>query len=269
VSASTLALAPAAEPETDLCLYAQSGAEWDRAEIRGWWKGRLFVLIPDCFCDGGSLAELNRDDLMLKRYATHDGNDYFTPDGRDREDESIKATLAKGQIPEKRYVQYYDDFYNSKTRGTWKKVRVYNFNERWVFIDWNGDDAENAGNPLGIGWLLRRDLSTARGAMEHPGGVTFHDTAGMKAKAEKDKADEERRRYWEEREGRHTHINPEDAGILGLGINANTESKVLAAFRKLSKIRHPDVGGSASEFQRLCAAKDRALRDLKAAGWTR
>ena len=252
-------------PDEGIRLYVQSGPDWDPVEIRGWWKNRLFITIPECMCDGGELAELNRDDLKSKRYATHNGYDYLTPDGRRREDEANNATRAAGQIKERRYVQYHDHFVDSKTKGQWIKVRIYNFNQRWVFIDWNADN-ENAGNPSLISWLSRRDLSTARGAMAYPNCITFHDSVGVKAKAESDRQEEERRVWREKNEGKHTFIHNEDAGILGLSINANTEAKVLAAFRKLSKRHHPDMGGSAQEFRRLCAAKDRALADLKAGG---
>lgn len=256
-----VALPAVIAPDEGICLYAQSGEDWYRAEIRGWWKNRLFVMTPEEACDGGVLAELDREKLKCDRYATHDGWDYFTPDGRKLEDAANKATLAAGPIKEKRYLQRYDDYHNSPTRGTWGKVRIYNFNERWVFVDWSGE-----GKLESVERVLRRDLSTPRGSMAYPGCVTFHNEAGVRAKAEKDKADEERRIWREKNEGEHTFIHCQDANILGLSLNGNTEAKVLAAFRKLSKVRHPDMGGSAQEFQRLCAAKDRALADLKAGG---
>lgn len=52
--------------------------------------------------------------------------------------------------------------------------------------------------------------------------------------------------------------------ILGVKENA-TKGDILNAFRALSRIHHPDVGGNSEDFIRLRAAYDEALRQLKVA----
>ncbi len=58
-------------------------------------------------------------------------------------------------------------------------------------------------------------------------------------------------------------MTPEKAReILGLGPNA-TEEEIRAAHRRLMKVAHPDVGGSAWLAKQLNLARDTLLRELK------
>ncbi len=58
-------------------------------------------------------------------------------------------------------------------------------------------------------------------------------------------------------------MTPEKAReILGLGPDA-TEEEIRAAHRRLMKVAHPDVGGSAWLAKQLNLARDTLLRELK------
>jgi hypothetical protein len=93
------------EPD-DGCLYMQSGPDWEQTEIRGWWKDRMFIKLPDSMCRGGDIVELDREKLKKDRFATHDGYDFFTPDGKEKEDAANKATLAAGQMKAVKHLDW-------------------------------------------------------------------------------------------------------------------------------------------------------------------
>ena len=60
-----------------------------------------------------------------------------------------------------------------------------------------------------------------------------------------------------------SRMTPEKAReILGLGPDA-TEEEIRAAHRRLMKVAHPDVGGSAWLAKQLNLARDTLLRELK------
>ena len=245
-------------------LYCQSGPNWTEAEIRGWWKDRLFIKPPHYGAHAETLtAELDRHELLTKRRAYHDGFTYFTPDGKEAEDAANRATLAAGQMREVKHI------YTSSR----ERLRIMNMNKRWMFFDW----AQLAGYAPGIEWVEASHpqdragygLNGHNGASGYDSGCSFYSETGLKA-SERHIADLKRQREeLTQTQGAPTFVNPDDAAVLGLALNANTPAKIMAAFRKLSKIHHPDMGGSASEFQRICDARDRALADLQRGGWRR
>lgn len=65
---------------------------------------------------------------------------------------------------------------------------------------------------------------------------------------------------------------PLDPNVLLLGSGSNwydvlgvspqaTKAEIINAYKALAKVHHPDVGGNSSDFQRLRAAYEEAIRD--------
>ena len=88
--------------------------------------------------------------------------------------------------------------------------------------------------------------------------------SALRAEAERYKRDraqdetaEANERYVNERYGRPI---PDNTAIEALGLSGPySHADVVAAFRRKAHDCHPDKGGSPADFQRLVAAKDRAL----------
>jgi hypothetical protein len=254
-TARALKLVDDKEPD-DWVVYAQSGPDWTETEVRGWWKERLFIKIPDSFCRGGDIAELDRGELRSKRYATHDGITYFTPDGKDREDAENAKTIAAGQMAEVMYIYYFS--HDEKWVGRWFKRRVFNMNARWVFFYW-GDGHWGEGGPENpLEYVDRAGFDSESGAWP------FYSEAGMHAKQKRDEesAREQARQKAAAEAANRPCLLDEDANILGIGVYS-TEAQVLTAFKRLARIHHPDAGGTAAAFQRISQAKDRAIPALK------
>jgi hypothetical protein len=226
-------------------LYVQSGPTWDKVEIRGHWKDRLFVKMPDAFCDGGDTVELDLAELQSKRCVSHNGHTFFTHDGKDREDAENAKTIAAGQMSEAMYVHVRHSAYFVLGSGEshpprWESHRVFQQNERWCFF-YRGER---------LTWVERNGLDSHEGASAWDGSDgywTVYSEAGMRAAMLRDERT----------------ISDEDATALGIPINA-TEADVIAAFKQLAKIHHPDTGGTAEGFRKLSQARDRALATLTA-----
>ena len=246
------------ELDTSFVVFAQSGPDWTETEIRGWWKDRLFIKVPDCFCSGGVIAELDRRELQSKRYASHDGITYFTPDGKDMEDAAIAKTIAAGQMDSEIFVYYSA---NEVVDGTfvprWHKKRVFNMNDRWVFLYFYDGELE---------YVERNGLDTDWGSSSWPSCWQLYSDAGRRAKQERDEqmAREQARKKAEAEAANLRCLLAMDAETLGISIYS-TKEQVLAAFKRLARIQHPDAGGSAEAFQRLARARDRAIAALRQA----
>jgi len=215
------------QPDAKIRLYAQNGPDWTETEVRGWWKDRLFIKIPDCFCYGGNVVELDRRELWSKRCASHDGYTYFTPDGKEREDAENAKTIAAGQMTEVMYIHYcaHEDV-GGKFVPRWRKQRVFNMNERWIFFYW--DERDEAPE-----YVERKDLDSEWGASSSSGWRFYSDT-GLRAKQKYDEEFEAHIRASaaadKKRKSSQGWLLAEDAITLGIGANS-TEAEVIAAFR--------------------------------------
>ena len=247
------------QPDAKIRLYAQSGPDWTETEVRGWWKDRLFIKIPDCFCYGGNVVELDRRELWSKRCASHDGYTYFTPDGKEREDAENAKTIAAGQMTEVMYIHYcaHEDVGGKFVPG-WRKQRVFNMNERWIFFYW--DERDEAPE-----YVERKDFDSEWGASSSSGWRFYSDT-GLRAKQKYDEEFEAHIRASaaadQKRKSSQGWVLAEDAITLGIGANS-TEAEVIAAFKRLARIHHPDAGGTVEGFQKISLARDRAIATLK------
>lgn len=153
--------------DTGFVVFAQSGPRWYKAEVRGWYKDRIFIKVPDSFCNGDHIAELNRRELWAKRYTAYDGITYFTPDGKDREDAQNAKTIAAGQMTAEVFI--YCFAFEGSGPGKWYKQRVHNMNARWVFFYWDGcSDIE---------YVERDGLDSDRGSMGDPSCCIFFSEA--------------------------------------------------------------------------------------------
>jgi hypothetical protein len=252
-----LAVAPAEEPDIPHRLFYQCGPQWYEIEIRGWFKSRIFIKIPERIRFGDSLVELDRHELRVKRRTWRDGRCFFTSDGREREDAENRRTLAAGQMKEEMFLYTWADWMTyadgTSVRGPHvRKHRIFARNDRWYFARFEDGSFD---------WIEReepgRDLDGVRGAWSwsdtHDSATSYYSAAGIEARRREDERIKRRK---------SGPIRPDDADLLGIDVDAS-EADVVAAFRRMSKIHHPDQGGTAESFRRLCEAKDRALATLR------
>jgi hypothetical protein len=232
-------------------LYVQRGPDWTEAEVLDWGtkrrgtQDRIYVKIPDSLCSRDDIVVLDRRELWEKRRTSYDGYTFFTPDGKEREDAANATTIAAGQMAEELYVYFRD--HESITVWRWDKERIFNMNDRWLFFCRDGDKSD-------LMWVEREGFDSHEGARAHDGygdGGTVYSEAGMRAWM---KRDEERHR---------APILAEDAITLHVSVNC-TEAEVIAAFKRLAKVHHPDTGGTAEAFRKISQARDRALATLTA-----
>jgi hypothetical protein len=209
--------------------------------------------MPNSF--NGVIVELDKVELKSKRYTSQDGRTFFTPEGKKREDAENAKTIAAGQMSEELHIYYHDH------ESGWGKQRAFNMNGRWIFFYWDGDQNK----PLV--WVKRQSLD--EGGTYAWNGVKlwkFYSEAGMRAEIKSTEERQRRRaealRRWLDG-GHQSAILAEDALTLGVTPSA-TETEVIAAFRRLVKVHHPDTGGTAEGFRRISQARDRALATLTA-----
>src|SRR5262249_2827927 len=198
------------DPDTSFVVFAQSGPDWTETEIRGWWKDRLFIKVPDCFCSGGVIAELDRRELQSRRYASHDGITYFTPDGKNREDAENKKTIASGQMISEIFVYSWSNkIIDGKAVPSWHKQRVFNMNDHWVFLYVYDGELE---------YVERSSLDTDWGSSSWPSCWQFYSDAGRQAKQKRDEEfeREQARKKAEAEAAKRGCLLAEDANTLGI-----------------------------------------------------
>jgi hypothetical protein len=245
-------------------LYRQHLSDWTPVEVRGWWKNRIFIKY------NGTAACNNSEDIVeLDRYALHahgfaeddQGQLYFTPDGKAAEDKRNTDDIA---TPWRRELYLYRRICHTGPGAVllysdWQKTRIHNLNERFVFvrepdgkIGWMHRWSFREGGEYNSGWTGRHRYFT-ESAMR----LTQEEEAFYRRQRERHESDARWRAS-----GATGSKFADAASLLGISVDA-TADEIQAAYRRLVKAAHPDVGGDPAVFRRLTEARDALLKAVR------
>lgn len=279
-------------------IFVQIPGKWEEVEVRGWHGERMWVKCPlhDGYGNDGTI-ELNFKELNEKGRTSYkynhsgSGYHYFTEDAKAREDAKISDILAN-PVKAEHYLWSYGSVFNKKTKRwsrleTWQKHRILGWTEHWLLVDvgWETGDCEEIGKvswvdrgeikSTGFDWAAHGHFYTKDGMAKEMKSRDDRVEADRKKREDAKKAERERvraervraestyewaKRYTYSNGFSHTVVqNADDAKLLKVSLTASKE-EILASFKSLAKVHHPDMGGNLGVFQNISAAKDRMMR---------
>ncbi len=280
---------PRAKPQ----IFVQYPGEWLEVEVRGWHGERMFI---KCHHTGATI-ELNLKELDEKGWTTYtgvhggSGSHYFTLEEKERETERVAQIIANPTDKE-HYLWSHGQTWNEKTKRwskkeIWQKHRILGWTATWIFlkVGWKAGDCEGIGN---IAWVDRGDIKSKGEDWAAHGIFYTFDAMNKKVKDDTDRWAKEQIRKEEAEKARRkaerdrmynwgqsssswgftsTIVqNANDAKLLKVSMTAS-KAEIMASFKNLAKIHHPDMGGNLATFQNISAAKDRMVRRFEKVGF--